>query len=74
MGKITDEELIEQYYDVEYSIDDYMNIRNLQENFEDEEYHNEIDRLFARRRELIKELKERKLDCMIANCQADLYF
>lgn len=65
MEKLKDEELIEQYYAVEYALEDCLN--NLQDN-------DEIDKLFKQRREFIKELRKRKLEFMIANSQADLYF
>lgn len=74
MKDLSTEDLLDKYYDIEYDLDDMLNIRNLQENEDDEEYHKEIDKLREKRRAYIEELKVRKLDCMIANCQADLFF
>lgn len=67
------EELIEQYYDTEYTIEDMMSTPNLQENFDDEGYQNELDEFRNKRKLLVEELKARDLECMIAYCQADLH-
>ena len=74
LSKLSTEKLLDKYYDIEYDLDDMLNIRNLQDAEDDEEYHKQIDKLFEKRRAYIEELKARKLDCMIANCQADLFF
>lgn len=74
MEKLKTEELLEQYYDVEYTIEDMMSTPNLQENFENENYQKKLDELREKRRAFIAELKRRNLQCFIANSQSDLYF
>lgn len=74
MKKLKTEELIEEYFNVEYAIDEMMNIRNLQEHEDDESYHLEIDELREKRKLLEKELKTRNLEYLIPQSQADLHF
>ena len=71
---LKDEVLIDKYYGLEYSIDDMMNIRNLQENFDDEQYQSKIDKMREERKKYMAELKRRGLDSWLVYCQADLYF